>query len=875
MAPCRFFLQGRCNRGARCAFEHAQPESEGGSTLRADATSFVPNAQASTCLVSSPSILFSQPCRFFLKGACTKGEACSYRHITSTGEHEVPARSDSFSPHSIASISAVQSNPIDAAKPPEKPIARECLINDVITKLPAADSDSRKSNEENVTYNIQGAAVQFASGVGLLSLRLASDISAVHIENLPADITPERLSELLAPSEYRLNTDNIVMRALPNGTATANIEHHLPDFADKIIELYDATSIAGHIIRVRHSQVTEKKGSSVNTTQISTVVCSWHKPSRVAWAHYERPGDAKRAQQVMDNKWIDGRKVQCSFQQPEFHLRRKMVYSVQIGNLAPTTSSRYLQQRFRSAEKIVMGKLSYESSAQESASLVREFLLKAGSLESFDVNSSANPRFEKAFAKFSSPQEARTAVQRFSGHLMPEIRTKLFLNLLVSVKFKILRDLYRAVESELNDLRIQILAEDYITLKTYQSEDRPTLLTLRVYGEDPKAVAKAKSAIEIILAGVPAKKEDRPLWDDFFLTTEGMAYLKHIQELHGGFIYRDSRRRQLSLYGSSHAKRHLQEAMVDKINDNAKQSRKIALTPMTLRRFFEGGLQEISRILGEGKTSLRITSSEKTLSIDGSEEDVRLAKAILDDPFRTFTKRDEPSAAAEDDCSVCWTEPDDAYRTSCGHTYCKECFSGLCASARSPENFPLQCLGDATRCAHSFSMAELQKALVPTAFDDLLKASLDTYVRTRPGEFQYCVTADCPQIYRITSNGRVFDCPSCLTPICTTCQAVSHNGSTCEEYKDLSSEGTLALKKWMEENKGKPCPKCATPIQKAYGCNHMQCPSCSTHFCWFCMDIFDAHDIYRHMTAQHGDIGIEAADNEEDPNVGMLRLLRV
>ncbi|KAL9629000.1 MAG: hypothetical protein Q9164_007064, partial [Protoblastenia rupestris] len=746
----------------------------------------------------------------------------------------------------------------------EKLIAEDPLVCGPVSNLPAIVLDSGKADEENIAYNVEGAAVQFGSGVEVLSLRLASDSSALYIENLPVDITPQRLCEVLAPSEYHLNADSIVIRALANATATANIQHHLPDFADKIIELYDATSIADHVIRVRHSQVTEKKASSSNTRQISTVVCSWYKPSRVAWAHYERLAEAKRAQQVMDKKWIDGRKVQCSFQEPEFHPRRRMVYSVQIGNLAPTTSSRYLQQRFGSAEEIVMGKLSYESSPQEAASLVHELLQKAGSLESFNVNSSANPRFEKAFAKFSSPQEARSAVQRFSGHRMPGIGTKLFLNLLVSVKFKILRDLFRAVETELNDLRVRILADDYITLKTYQSEDRPTLLTLRVYGEDPKAVAKAKSAIEVILAGVPAKKENRLLWDDFFLKTEGLTYLKHLQELQGAFIYRDSRRRQLSLYGSSHAKRQLQDVLVDKIDDYAKQSRKLALTPTILRRFFEGGMQEIARVLGEGKTSLRITSSEKTLKIDGSEEDVRIAKAILEDPSHTFTKRDAPSTAAEADCSVCWTEPDDAYRTSCGHIYCKECFSGLCASATNPENFPLKCLGDATRCTHTFSMAELHKALIPTAFDDLLKASLDTYIRTRPGEFQYCVTADCPQIYRITSGGRVFDCPSCLTPVCTTCQAVSHNGSTCEEYKDLSSEGTLALKKWMEKNKGKPCPKCETPIQKAYGCNHMQCPSCSTHFCWFCMEVFDVHEIYNHMTAKHGNIGIEAAEDEED-----------
>jgi IBR domain, a half RING-finger domain len=672
-----------------------------------------------------------------------------------------------------------------------------------------------------------------------------------------------------------LSADSILITILPNTTATADIQHDNPGFADKIIGLYDSALFADRVLKIRPAQVTENKGSSLNTRPISTVVCSWYKPSRVAWAHYERQGEARRVQEIMDGKWIDGRKVQCTFQEPMFHSRRKMIYSVQIGNLARNTRLTHVQQRFRSAQDIIMGKLSYDSSTQEAANLVRKVIQEAGNLESFDVNSTVNPRFEKAFAKFSNPQEARTVVQRFSGRPLPELKTKLFLSLLVSVKFKILRDLFKVVETELNDLRIQILAEDYITLKTYQSDDRPTFLTLRVYGEDAKSVAKAKSSIETILAGTPARNEDHILWDDFFLQTEGLAYLKHIQGLYGGFIYRDSRRRRLSLYGSSDAKRQLQNALVEKINDRAEADRKIVLTPITLRRVFQGGLQEILRILGDGSARLHITTTGKTLNINGSDEDVRTAKRILEDPSGTFRKSKEPTADTEAECSVCWTEPEDAYRTSCGHSYCKECFSGLCASATGPEHFPLKCLGDETRCMHVFGMAELQKAVAPETFDTLLKASMETYIRTRPGEFQYCVTADCPQVYRATSNGRVFDCPSCLTPICTTCKAVSHDGSTCEEYKDLSSDGTIALKKWMEENKGKPCPKCGTPIEKAYGCNHMTCTVCSTHFCWFCMEICGSRDIYDHMRIQHGNIGIDEPINREDRNVEMLRLLRM
>jgi IBR domain, a half RING-finger domain len=724
-------------------------------------------------------------------------------------------------------------------------------------------------------YNTEGSAVKFGSGVRVLSLRLASDSSAIHMENLPGDATIERLLEFLRPSQFQLSTENIAIKALPDGTAIADIQLDDPHFADKIVKLYDSALFAHHLLRVRPAQVREIKGASSNSRHAATLICSWHKPSRVAWAHYEWPSDAQRAQRVMNGQRIDGREVQCSFKMPPLRSRRKIVYSVQIGNLAGITTSSYLQHRFSSAADVAMGHLSYDSSPQEVANLVRSLLQKAGSLESFELNSSANPRFEKAFAKFSSHQEARSALQKFHGHTLPELNTKLFLNLSLSVKFTIRRDLFKVVEMELNNLRIQILAGDHIMLKTYESEDRPTLLTLRVYGEDAKLVAKAKNSIEIILAGTPAKMEDRFLWHDFLLNHEGLAYLKSIQELHGGFIYRDSRRRRLSLYGASNVKRCLQDALIEKINLASDQSRKILLTPTTLRKVFEGGLEEILRILGDGKAGLHLTPGEKALKINGSEQDVRTAKAILEDSSTTFTKSKEPSADAEAECSVCWTPPDDAYRTSCGHSYCKDCFSGLCASAIGPEHFPLKCLGDATQCTHVFEIVELQKALTATAFDSLLKASMETHIQTRPAEFQYCVTADCPQVYRITRNGHIFDCPSCLTPICTSCQSVSHTGSTCDEYRDLTSGGTLALKKWMADNKGKPCPKCQAPIQKAYGCNHMQCSVCSTHFCWFCMAICDAAEIYIHMTDKHGNIGTEAADTVEDQNVEMLRLFQM
>jgi Zinc finger C-x8-C-x5-C-x3-H type (and similar) len=83
MVPCRFYLQGRCDRGWRCAFDHQQPENEGLSALRAVATPFTPNSDSFTIAQSSPTILFAEPCHFFSKGCCVKGATCSYRHVAS------------------------------------------------------------------------------------------------------------------------------------------------------------------------------------------------------------------------------------------------------------------------------------------------------------------------------------------------------------------------------------------------------------------------------------------------------------------------------------------------------------------------------------------------------------------------------------------------------------------------------------------------------------------------------------------------------------------------------------------------------------------------------------------------------------------------
>ena len=66
------------------------------------------------------------------------------------------------------------------------------------------------------------------------------------------------------------------------------------------------------------------------------------------------------------------------------------------------------------------------------------------------------------------------------------------------------------------------------------------------------------------------------------------------------------------------------------------------------------------------------------------------------------------------------------------------------------------------------------------------------------------------------------------------------------------------------------CPGCSTPTVKAYGCNHIECPSCNAHWCYVCGEQFERSEIYDHLVEAHGSIGIEDAATAELNNAEIL-----
>ncbi|KAK0640833.1 hypothetical protein B0T16DRAFT_418537 [Cercophora newfieldiana] len=50
----------------------------------------------------------------------------------------------------------------------------------------------------------------------------------------------------------------------------------------------------------------------------------------------------------------------------------------------------------------------------------------------------------------------------------------------------------------------------------------------------------------------------------------------------------------------------------------------------------------------------------------------------------------------------------------------------------------------------------------------------------------------------------------------------------------------------------KECPGCQTPTEKMGGCDHITCPVCAAHWCFYCGKQAEFDNIYKHMSEEHG-----------------------
>lgn len=849
MELCRFFVKGHCARGNECFYQH----DISNSGLRATATSFEPSEKSSLVsdqpfppripdLPSKPSS-YVPVCHFHKQGYCKNGAGCTFRHVDSV-------KSDSTSKLKILykdeSVSIRQ--PLGGYDKAGQEVAAEEI-------LPSTD-----------VQDVRGIRVKYGPGAAVMDLQLPSDWSAIRISNIPSELTQQKVQQYLSEFEEAVPLSSIrIHETGKQATILADIRMEDPRFSHRMMRK-TAQNLATNKtpdFKVSMIQIGTDSSATSSRLQMSSVICTWYKPSRVAWLHYHHITDANKVVQILNHSPnLGGRKLQASLQSltGQHGFRRPQVHSVHVSNLNPLTTIANIGRRLGDEckpLKIILGPPSYKLSNDEAQKVVKEMLENVGPLELWEVNSAINAIRVKATARFRSSENAHAAIMKYNASkILSFANSKLFVSPLISIKFNLLIDMYNAIQNDLNDLKPQIWNSGHVHFKAYPATDPlQKLIAVRIYGEDTTSVAKAKSAFEKILAGSAVVSEQGSIWDDFFSTPTGLTYIKELQKKHNVFIYRDNRKSRLSLYGDASCKGKAQSELIQKVQSLSEMSHDMALSPDNLKFVLHGGFRDIIGTLGKKKASLNII--KKIITIKGSTHDLDLAQTILIRQKVSVKKE----AAVEEilqtaECVVCLTDAEDPFETQCSHTYCGSCFVSQCSSI-SEGSIPVRCYGDGGHCLRIFAADELREALPSSTYEQLQHSSLSIYIRSKPQDFQYCCTPDCEHIYRTSTDGLVVTCPACLTPICSTCQVISHDGLTCPEYQRLTSEGNEEFALWKKNNDVKDCPRCKMAIEKTYGCNHMECQICHTHICWFCMEDFDTGgQVYTHMKNTHPAMGI-------------------
>jgi E3 ubiquitin-protein ligase RNF14 len=95
---------------------------------------------------------------------------------------------------------------------------------------------------------------------------------------------------------------------------------------------------------------------------------------------------------------------------------------------------------------------------------------------------------------------------------------------------------------------------------------------------------------------------------------------------------------------------------------------------------------------------------------------------------------------------------------------------------------------------------------------------------------------------------RLAVCEDCTLAFCVVCLSSWHGDFVRCEPRDanqLTEEDQASLNFIMKNTS--PCAYCSVPCQKSFGCNHMTCAQCNTHFCYLCGAWLDPGRPYQHF----------------------------
>lgn len=203
-------------------------------------------------------------------------------------------------------------------------------------------------------------------------------------------------------------------------------------------------------------------------------------------------------------------------------------------------------------------------------------------------------------------------------------------------------------------------------------------------------------------------------------------------------------------------------------------------------------------------------------------------------------------------CPVCFddTSAADCYSLVCGHVFCRECFVGHLTACidEGPDCVHSTCPG--YQCRVPIALGTVRQLCTTTIMKKYEKYLISHFV-SMSSHMRFCPGSGCEQIAYGRSFKNDVQCQdaSCSECFCFKCGSEAHDPCSCEQLRlwNLKSQDENESLVYLH-NRTRSCPSCKISVEAdAVNCGYMRCKSCSSYFCWHCMQV--THD-HRHITGK-------------------------
>ncbi|KAK0192300.1 hypothetical protein F5146DRAFT_1039268 [Armillaria mellea] len=669
--------------------------------------------------------------------------------------------------------------------------------------------------------------VRYAAGFEVQNISTGFETPWLFLEHLPASVTLEDVTQLLKP--YGQPEIRMPSHLAPTTVVKARFPNH-----EEARDAYNALNGTEHFGTTIIARLSVNSGASgTGIFRDSVVRVQWDAPSIVGYGGYST---LEKAQEAIAAAKKPFRGV---FITATLHEDLPAVgnFTVRFRNLPPGVTKKDMKPFFGDLDDLMWERLKYDS-VPEAIAGIKKILSFHFNVLDFDVPPPPYvDGFVRAWLRFASPVEAQQAANHL--HLRRPI--------CIGGKIPIFAHHVQSVLYNTSFEKYATLRSDIFSLKT----------SIRSRMSRGAKLSQMKGEFEKILKGEVVMFEDKVAWDPYFGYPIGIEFVQNLRRLTPEVeIIVDSIRHSIILRGASEKRDAVRLELISKINElRARGVRAVPVPSEVIGFFVIAGLAKLKQELGDENVTLNLW--DRALTVRGGSPSLNAVRVAIK---QAQDRQRYGRRASIDECPICFDEVVAPFTLNCGHSACRSCLKNYLVAAIDNRFFPLTCLGNEASCPERIPLSVARELLSASQFDSVMHSAFSAHVHARPGEFHYCPTPDCPQIYRSAPNGTVLQCPSCLIRICSTCHVEQHDGSDCPDRDDKD----VAFKEWAKKHDVKNCPGCKVPIERAEGCNHVTCTRCQTHICWVCSKTFPrGQGIYEHMRATHGGIGL--GDDAYDP----------